>query len=479
MPGRTIQGAAGYLPLLRLDKKAIRSALGWSGLGGGGKGRRAVAGWDEDALTMAVEAARPLVDGAASARLTFASTSAPFLDRSQAGIAVEALNLARETETIDVSGTRRCAVSALRRALENGAGDEIIIAGEKRLARPGSAQSAEWGDGGGSVRVGDGKGIARLLGAASVNADLLDVYTTSARRMPYASEERFVRDQAVAEIYVPALGAALSAAGLNGGDIKWSVVPEPVGGTYAAVAKALKLTAPNLCTEVAVAAGELGAAMPLFGLALALERASPGDRILLAGFGNGCDALVLEMTGQTASKATQALLDQGAVLDNYARFLNLTGNIDLEWGPRSEVNQKTSASVLLRHGRDMHGFIGGRDARGNVQFPKTPIPVSPDHKGPETYEDIRLADSPAKVLSITADRLNFTPDPPFYFGLIQFENGARVAMEMCDLERGAPAVGDPMRMRFRIKAIDRQRDFRTYFWKAAPLERPALPVETK
>jgi len=29
-------------------------------------------------------------------------------------------------------------------------------------------------------------------------------------------------------------------------------------------------------------------------------------------------------------------------------------------------------------------------------------------------------------------------------------------------------------MRFRIKAFDRRRGFRTYFWKAAPGERPDL-----
>ncbi|MFD2580273.1 hypothetical protein ACFSTD_20200 [Novosphingobium colocasiae] len=33
---------------------------------------------------------------------------------------------------------------------------------------------------------------------------------------------------------------------------------------------------------------------------------------------------------------------------------------------------------------------------------------------------------------MTADRLNFTPDPPFDFGLVQFDNGARVLMELTD-----------------------------------------------
>src|SRR5690606_25823937 len=141
--------------------------------------------------------------------------------------------------------------------------------------------------------------------------------------------------------------------------------------------------------------------------------------------------------------AHQALAE-GAALTSYSRLLSLTGGIDLDWGPRAEVNQKVSASVLARHGREMHGFVGGRDQGGNVQFPKTPMPVNPELAQPGQYEDVILRDEPARVVSITADRLNFTPDPPFHFGLVQFDNGARVVMEHCDVEGGAQEVGAPL-----------------------------------
>jgi uncharacterized OB-fold protein len=253
-------------------------------------------------------------------------------------------------------------------------------------------------------------------------------------------------------------------------------MPETVAGIYKAVAGVCGLKADNVCSEISAQAGDLGAAMPLFGLALAMDRLQPGAKVLLAGFGNGADVLVFEATGK-GNGATSAALKEGSVLTSYSRFVHLTGALALDWGPRAEVNQKVAASTLLRHGRDMHGFIGGRDVKGNVQFPKTPIPVRPDATGPEPYEDVALSEVPAKIVSMTADRLNFTPDPPFYFGLVQFENGARVAMEHCDIEGRAPEVGDGVRMCFRIKAIDRQRHFRSYFWKAAPVGRPELPQE--
>ncbi|MCB1388230.1 MAG: 3-hydroxy-3-methylglutaryl CoA synthase [Rhodobacteraceae bacterium] len=470
-----LQSASGYLPLLRFDRAVARRELRWAGLGGSGKGHRAVAGWDEDALTMAVEAARGALGDGHTGSVVFASTSAPFTDRSQAGLVIDALHLAPETLAQDVAGSRRAAVTALRRALESGA-ETLVAAGEKRAAAPGSAAHLGWGDGAGAVRTGAGAGVARLLGAATVNADLLDSVTSVDRGLPYASEERFVRDEAVASVYRPAITAALRAAGVEAGAIAQAIVPEPVGGTWRAVAKACGLKAANPCEEIALQAGDLGAAMPLFGLALALDRAQPGDRLLLAGYGNGADVLVFEVTGAGDGSATRALAE-GALLTSFSRFLSLTGALTLDWGPRAEVNQKVAASTLLRHGRDMHGFVGGRDAGGNVQFPKTPIPIRPDATGPEPYEDVVLRDLPARVVSITADRLNFTPDPPFHFGLVQFENGARLPMEHCDIEGAAPEVGAGVRMRFRVKALDRQRGQRSYFWKAAPLVRPDLPKE--
>ena len=58
MVGISAWGA--YAPRLRLNRKAAASANAWvaPNLMAKAKGERAMANWDEDALTMAVEAAR-------------------------------------------------------------------------------------------------------------------------------------------------------------------------------------------------------------------------------------------------------------------------------------------------------------------------------------------------------------------------------------------------------------------------------------
>ena len=98
--GITAFGA--YLPRLRLQRKAMASANAWfnPSIMGQGKGERTMANWDEDAVTMAVEAARDALPGGdpfAGRRhieaLYFASTTMPFADRQNAGIIAEALNI--------------------------------------------------------------------------------------------------------------------------------------------------------------------------------------------------------------------------------------------------------------------------------------------------------------------------------------------------------------------------------------------------
>lgn len=463
-----------YLPLLRLERALGAAALRWSGLPASRAGHRAVAGWDEDAVTLSVEAARAAMAASlAPDDVVFASTSAPFYDRLQAALLVDALHLPQSCATSDTAGSRRCAVSALLRALRM-PGSTLVAAGEKRPTKAGSASQLAFGDGAAAVATGP-TGFLRLRGHASLAHDTVDFYSSREHPTPYASEERFVRDIAIEAVLLPAIRAALDNAGVPAGEIRHAIVPEPAPSTYKPLAARLGLTAPNHAETVQADMGDLGAAHALFGLALAVEQAQPGDLILLVGFGSGCDALVLEMTAPLPrSTGAREALARGTPLKDYTRFLSLSGQLELDWGPRSEMEQKTTAPVLERYGRLVLGFIGGRDSTGNVQFPKTKIPVNPEADASIPLEDVRLADEIGRIQSLTADRLNFTPDPPFNFGLVQFANGARVLMEFCDAPAGSLAVGDAVRMRFRIKSIDRRRGFRTYFWKACPSERPMM-----
>jgi len=124
---------------------------------------------------------------------------------------------------------------------------------------------------------------------------------------------------------------------------------------------------------------------------------------------------------------------------------------------------------LWRERKGVMGLVGGRCTRtGTVQFPKTEISVNPNDHARFTQEDYPLAERRATIVTYTADSLSYTPAPPLYYGLIDFEGGGRMKVEFADVEEGDVEVGRELEMVFRIHAVDERRNFKRYFWKAAP-----------
>jgi 3-hydroxy-3-methylglutaryl CoA synthase len=93
-----------YVPYFRLQRAAT----------GSGRGERAVASYDEDALSMAVEASREaLRDGAKPDAVVFASTAPPYAEKLAAATLATACNLPHEVRTLDVGGSTRMGAGAL------------------------------------------------------------------------------------------------------------------------------------------------------------------------------------------------------------------------------------------------------------------------------------------------------------------------------------------------------------------------------
>jgi uncharacterized OB-fold protein len=148
-------------------------------------------------------------------------------------------------------------------------------------------------------------------------------------------------------------------------------------------------------------------------------------------------------------------------------MLSFSGELQLDWGMRAETDPKTALTQLYRSRDQVIGFVGSRCGDcGMVQFPRMPACVRCGSA--QVLESLPLADEPAKVATFTADWLMFYPAPPLFVGLVQFDNGARVLMEMIDVDPASFDVGTPLRMVYRIKESDSLRHYNRYFWKAAP-----------
>ena len=219
--------------------------------------------------------------------------------------------------------------------------------------------------------------------------------------------------------------------------------------------------------------GDLGTAHPLFALAAALEKAKPGERILLLGFGQGCDALLFEATPALAALPPRggvaAALARRREETNYQKFLAFNELVPLERGMRAELDKATPLTALYRNRDMVLGLIGGRCSKcGTPQFPKSHVCVAPNCHAFHSQVDHPFADQAGEVMTYTADMLTYSPDPPQHFGMIRFIEGGRMMMDFTDVDAGQVAVGMPMRMAFRVKEQDAARGFTRYFWKAAP-----------
>ena len=177
-----------YVPILRLQRSAIAAGIAWAapGVKGLAKGQRSVANWDEDSITMSVEAARDCLQGMDRSDIgsaMLASTTLPFADRSNIGIAVDALNLPEQVTTQDLSGSRRAATSALIQILNTTQSGSIslLLAADCRETKPGSTQEMLYGHGAAALLLGSDDPIAVTLATASIHSDLVDQYVCGRR----------------------------------------------------------------------------------------------------------------------------------------------------------------------------------------------------------------------------------------------------------------------------------------------------------
>lgn len=477
-----IASFGGYIPRLRLSRKAMADANSWAdpSLKGYARGERSMCNWDEDSLTMAVAAARKCVapdarSGIGSIQL--ASTTLPFSDRQNATVLGGALNMPENLSAADVSGSMRASTTGLINALKSlsAGGDEqvLFVASEKRATRAAGPQEMLYGDGAAALLLSADDGLAKFLGSGSISTDFVDHFRDSTSQYDYHWEDRWIRDEGFLKIVPKAVEALFSKLNISGDDIDHVVMPCIYGPVPKKLAGKIGVSVDAFTDNLQSVMGEAGTAHSLIMLIVALEKAKSGDKILVIGFGQGADALLFEATDKIGERPMEAGVTAGLARrceeTNYNKFLSYNGLLDQDFGKRAEGDRQTALSVLYRKKEMLTGMMGGKcDKCGTVQFPKSRICVNPNCNEFDSQIDHAFADAASKIMSWSADYLTFTLEPPAHYGMIQFDEGGRVLMDFTDVSEGEVEVGDQMELVFRIKELDKARGFKRYFWKAAP-----------
>ena len=476
-----ITAYGGYIPRLRMSRKSIALANVWvdPSLMAHAKSERSMCDYDEDPITMAVEASRDCLKGMNRQNIDtvfMASTTLPFDDRQNSTVVAEALGLKENILTLDVSHSQRAATSGLSAALRglSGNGETLFVASEQRQTKCATPKELLYGDGAAALTLGSSDLVAKFLGSNSVNVDMVDHFRSKGARFDYEWEERWIREEGYFKIVPAAIKGLLEKTGVAPAGINHFILPCVIRGVRETIAKQMGMKAEAVRDNLMAGCGETGTAHSIVMLVDALQDAKPGDKVLVVGFGQGADALLFEATekigGLASRKGIKGSLLNGIVETNYQKFLSFKNLVPIEWGMRAESGaRKTRMTAIYRDRKMLNALVGGKCTKcGTVQFPKAHICVNPDCRAVDSMEDYCLVESKSKIASYTVDWLAYTPNPPLLFGMVEFDEGAKFMMQFTGCKPEEVEVGVPMEMVFRIKTDDHVLNFKNYFWKATP-----------
>ncbi len=463
-----------YLPYWRLRRSAIAGTLGT----GGGRGTRAVASYDEDTTTLGVEAGRRALaagPGPGVVQDLFLSTPDPgYLDKTNATTVHAALGLGRASGAYDFAGSPRSAVATLLQAL-TGAGGRTTLAvlSDLRTGLAGSAEERDSGDGAAAFVCAPEGAVAELVGRGAASDEFLDRWRVPGESDSHVWEERFGE-----ELYVPlareAFAASLKDAGLVEGDIDHAVVTGLHVRAVKATASGLGVREGVLAPDLTGAVGNLGAAQAGVALCDVLERAEPGQVIVVLSLADGADSFILRTTDalpgvqrDRAEAGVPTVAEQVAAGRDdlaYPTFLTWRGQLHRE-PPRRPDPERPGAPTVHRSEEWKYGFTASRClVCGFRHMPPTRACLSChaiDQMQPE-----RLADVPGTVATFTIDHLAYSMSPPVVGVIVDFDGGGRYRCEMTDVRATELSIGDRVAMTFR--RVWTAQGVHNYFWKARP-----------
>lgn len=463
-----------YIPMWRIDRGKIAEAAGSPSAGG----ERSVASWDEDSLTMAVEAGLDCLRGRDPKEvdgLYFATVSSPFKEKQASPIIASALDLRKDVYTSDVTASTRAgtmAVKAAFDAVKSGSAKKVlVIASDSRPARPRSEFEQVYGDGAAALLVGEDNAIADIEGFSTFSDAIPGPWRREGDTFPRVFEAKLDRGYGLLRDVPEAVSTVLRRCSVETKDVsKFALyAPDPRG--YRDIARALKFDAKTqledpLFTNV----GITGTPHCFLLLISALEKANPDQRIVCAGYGEGADAFLVKVSegieGIKGKSKITNYLSSKRMLPSYGKFADFKNLREVGWPEKA----KASVVKYWRNERAELPLYGMRCRNcSTLQYPIRRCCIMCGEK--DDHDEVKLARR-AKVFSYTHDYVlgpGMVPGDginPATRVIVNLEDGCRILLEMSDHELQEVDVDMPVELTFRL--FHQKSDFRFYYWRARP-----------
>jgi len=315
-----IVGWGAYIPRYRLPASEIARVWGWpehtyKGLK---VSEKSVAGPDEDSTTMGVEAsynalARAGIEASRIGAVFFGSESKVYAVKPSATIIAEVIGATPVTMASDLEFACRAGSEGMKASIglvSSGMVEyALAVASDTAQAEPGDVLEFTAASGAASFIIGPASEAAAVFEASyTYVTDTPDFWRRAEKPYPRHGEG-FTGDPAYFHHIESAVRGLLEKTGLTQQDFTYAIFHQPNGKFPERVAKNLGFTreqvAPGLVTPYI---GNTYNASALLGLARVLDKAKPGDRILLAPFGSGAgsDAYSIVVTDKIEDRQAAA-----------------------------------------------------------------------------------------------------------------------------------------------------------------------------
>jgi hydroxymethylglutaryl-CoA synthase len=308
-----IIGYGAYVPRYRLPASEV-ARIWTDGEGALPIKEKAVAGIDEDVVTMSIEAARNALARAGISptgirAVWVGSESHPYAVKPSATIVAEAIGAVPNVQAADWEFACKAGTEAMVAAIgfvgSGMATYALAIGMDIAQGRPGDALEYTASAGGAAFILGPAEESSVIIGGTySYVTDTPDFWRRANQKYPEHGQ-RFTGEPAYFKHITKAGEALMEGLGTTPADYRFAVFHQPNTKFPQRVAGMLGFKREQIATGLLVPViGNTYAGSAMIGLTAILDIAEPGDRILMVSFGSGAGSDAFDL------KVTESILDR-------------------------------------------------------------------------------------------------------------------------------------------------------------------------
>lgn len=471
-----IKSYGAYLPKYLLPRDLIAKAWDFPSM----PGTKALASADEDSITMGVEAGLDClygIDPKTIDGLFYATTTQVYTEKNSASFIANVLDLRDDIITTDFTDTLRAGTTAVCRAVETIKANKdvkrvLVIAADTREPEPGTFW--EYG-------LSDGAAALLIAEEDLLPISIEDYYSVSANVTgPWKKAgDKFIKtfqDKMDNKFYFQSLTKVMTVL-LERNNLK----PEEIATAayhyhdprvLGVVAKMVKFPPGIAQNGLFLQLGCTGTPMAFLLLIAALRRPKPEAKIIFAGYGDGADAILLQVRDKSllkdASRGRMGLLKHQKSMEPIKNYNTLIENKKLI--ERTRYTRRSSAVTIWRDTKSLYQMYGIKCKNcGTIQYP-TMYKSCYNCRTDDQFEFVKLA-LKGTVFTYTLDHLYGgaylnTPVPRC---VIDLEGGGRIMLDMTEIDKPEENVKIDMPVELTFRLMHEGGGFRNYYWKCRPV----------